>query len=171
MRIVETKVYSFSELSEDAKKKVLENLHDINVNYDWWDSTYEDAANIGLKIDSFDLERGRYCKGSLIWSAPEVAANIFRDHGDTCETFKTATNFMEQWQPVFNDYMDESSKGYESAENEDKLSELENEFLSSLLEDYRLILQNEYDYLASEEAIIESIEANNYEFTEEGKLF
>ena len=32
------------------------------------------------------------------------------------------------------------------------------------------MLRNEYEYLTSEEAVIESIRANEYEFTEDGKL-
>jgi len=31
-------------------------------------------------------------------------------------------------------------------------------------------LSNEFDYLTSEDAIIETIEANDYYFTEDGKL-
>ena len=50
------------------------------------------------------------------------------------------------------------------------LEDLNKEFLRSLCEDYRIILQKEYEYLTSEEAIIETIEVNEYEFTEEGEL-
>jgi len=32
------------------------------------------------------------------------------------------------------------------------------------------MLREEYDYLTSDEAVIESIEINNYEFTEDGTL-
>jgi predicted transcriptional regulator len=32
------------------------------------------------------------------------------------------------------------------------------------------MLQKEYEYLTSEEAIIETIEANEYEFTEKGEM-
>ena len=39
-----------------------------------------------------------------------------------------------------------------------------------LSEGYRVMLASEYDYLSSEEAIIETIEANDYDFTAEGKL-
>ena len=34
----------------------------------------------------------------------------------------------------------------------------------------RVLLRDEYKYLTSDEAIQEAIEANGYEFTEEGKL-
>jgi hypothetical protein len=38
------------------------------------------------------------------------------------------------------------------------------------LEDYSIILQKECDYLSSEESIIETIEANDYEFDIDGNL-
>jgi hypothetical protein len=72
---------------------------------------------------------------------------------------------MEEWQPAFNKYME--TEGYEL---EQELIRMESEFEESLIEDYSILLQKEYDYQTSEEAIIETIEANDYEFTEEGEL-
>ena len=51
------------------------------------------------------------------------------------------------------------------------LQALEAEFLKSILEDYSIILQKEYEYLTSREAVEETIEANDYHFTENGNLF
>jgi len=53
---------------------------------------------------------------------------------------------------------------------DDDCDDLDADFLKSLLEDYRIILSKEYDYLTGEEAIKETIQANEYEFTEGGKL-
>ena len=168
MRIIETKVYPFSELSDDAKQRAIENLSNINVDYNWWESTYEDAERIGLKITAFDLDRNRHANGTFELSANEVAANIFSEHGETCETFKTATKFMEEWQPVFSEYLNEESEKYESRESEEALMELEDQFLKSILEDYSIMLENECEHLQSKEAIIETIESNEYEFNEFG---
>lgn len=166
MRIKETKVYKFDELSEKGKEKALENLYDLNVYYDWWENTYEDAANIGIKITGFDIDRGSYCNGEFLLSAAEVAANIIRDHGEQCETYKTAQAFLDEINSI--DMPDDDSD--EFSEWEKKMLEIEDEFQKSLLEDYRIILTHEYEYLTSEEAIIETIHANEYEFTEDGKL-
>lgn len=170
MRIKETKVYTFNELSPEAQEKAMERLSDINVDYEWWDAVYEDASNIGLKIEEFDIDRGAYARGNFILSPEEVAANIIRDHGDMTETYKTAKSFLAEHDPIYAEYMNEESEHYESPESEDKLQELEEEFLKSLLEDYRIMLSKEYDYLTSEEAIKETIEANEYEFTEDGRI-
>lgn len=170
MKIIEIKVYPFDELPPDIQQKVLSNLFDINVDHEWWDGTYEDAKNIGLKITSFDLERNRHAKGEFMYSAVEVAANILKEHGETCETYKTAEAFLDDYNVVFADYTDENSENYESRELEDQMQDLESDFLESLLEDYSIMLQNECEYLQSEEAVKETIEANEYTFTIEGKM-
>lgn len=78
---------------------------------------------------------------------------------------------MEGWQPVFNNYMDESHEDYESSESEDKLQQMEEEFLQSILEDYRIMYNNQVDYEYSDEFAKETIEANEYDFTKDGKRF
>jgi hypothetical protein len=166
MRTIRTKVYQFSELSKAAQSKAVEVMNDINTDFNWWQFIYEDAAQIGLKLDGFEFDSASFVRnlgGEFTLSACEVAANIFRDHGENCETYKTAESFMEIWQPVFNTYM-KTEKG------EDKLIHLETKFLNTLLADYKQMLQDEYDHQCSREAIIETIEANEYEFDINGKL-
>jgi hypothetical protein len=171
MKTIEINLYKFNELSEEAKQKAIERLSDINVSHNWWECTYEDARTIGLKITGFELDRNRHASGDFILSACEVAQNIFNEHGEECETYKTAKKFMEEWQPIFDEYMNEESEKFESYESEQELQELEDEFLRDLLEDYSIMLQNESEYLMTDEAIIETIEANDYDFTEDGKLY
>ena len=171
MMTKEIKIYQFAELSDAAKQTAINHFADINVDGEWWKLIYEDAKTIGLKISSFGIDRHNHCKGDFILAANEVAANIFREHGESCDTYKTALKFMDEWQPLFNDYMDETSKNYESGELEQQMLDLEEEFLSSLLEDYALMLQSEYEYATSEEAIIETIEIEKYNFTEDGNPY
>jgi len=158
-------IYSFNELSEKAKEKVLGKLCGINVNYGWWEFTYEDAENIGLKITSFDIDRNRHATGKLLISFSEVTDNILKNHGKKCETYKTAEKYRSWWNEAFNKYEEN-----ETEDGKEELNEIEQDFLKDLLEDYSIILQNEYEYLCSDEAIIETIEANQYEFTEDGNL-
>jgi hypothetical protein len=165
MKTIEIKLYQFSELSEEAKEKAVENLSDINVDYEWWLSTYEDAETVKLKLTEFDLERNRHCKGEFMESPAETAELILTNHGKDCETYKTAKTFLAE--------LNELTGKYPNIEDcpEDSIEDLEDYFLKSLLEDYRIILSNEYDYLTSKAAIIETIEANEYDFTEDGKIY
>lgn len=146
-------LYSFQELNEDQQQKAIENLYGINVNYEWWESIYDDAKNVGIRIEGFDIDRGSYCNGSLIEDALYTANKILSDHGDMCETYKTAKDFLAE-----RDELDQD------------LDKLENDFLKSILEDYRIMLQNEYEFLTSKKAIIETIEANEYTFNENGEI-
>jgi hypothetical protein len=51
------------------------------------------------------------------------------------------------------------------------LGDLDTEFQRALGKEYLSILRREYEYQTSEEAIIETIEANDYDFTEDGRIF
>ena len=156
-------LYSFDELSEKAKQYSLDKYRSINVEHDWWDSTYDDAKQIGLKLETFDLDGNKHCKGNFILSANEVAQNVFNNHRESCDTYKTAQSFMQEWQPIFVKYM-------QTEEGEDLLMEIEERFLEKLLKDYANLLQEECNYLQSDECIIETFESNDYTFEESGKM-
>lgn len=170
MRTIEVKLYKFSELSEEAQQKAIDSLYDINVFFDWWDSTYEDAERAGIKITGFDIDRGNYCEGEFIEGPEHTAHKIIDDHGQDCETYKTAEQYLKERDELINTAQkDEDGEFTDEHELDNKLDDLDAEFLKSILEDYRIILSKEWDYLTSKEAIIETIEANDYEFTEDGK--
>lgn len=164
MRTETINIYSFTELSEEVQKKVLSKYYDINVSHDWWEDTYEDAENIGLKLQYFGLDRNKHATGTNTLSLNEVFQNILSNYGENCDTYKTAERFFEAWQPVFNDYI-------ATDEGENELLEIEDKFLKELLSDYADILQKECEYLQTDEAIKETILENEYEFTENGKRY
>lgn len=140
-------VYNYQDLleNEDLKRKVLDKLSDINVDYGWWEFIIEDAENVGIKITGFDTYRGTI-SGDNYLSYAEIKLKILSDHGKTCETYKTV-------------------KSYDLR----KLGEGEDMF-QMLLENYLSILKKEYEYRTSEKSILESIESNGYEFDENGNL-
>lgn len=177
IKITETKIYTWDELTDKQKEKALSKLYDLNTDYEWWQSAYEDAEQVGIKITSFDLDRSRYAEGAFTMSAEGVAKAIVEDHGPDCETHKTAKEFLDTITPMidfrdnFADDDDTTEEEYKTFDdNTDKIEELEEEFLKSILEDYSIMLQKEYEYLSSEEAIVETIKANEYEFDEDGNI-
>lgn len=174
--IEETTLYTFEELTEEAQEKAIEGNCYINVEYvDWWDLMYEDAERIGLKITSFDLDRYRHAKGKFLWSALECAESILKEHGENTTTYQTAKEYLADRAALVAKYSDGINLEIVNEDNEydfdDECDELDQEFLRSLLEDYSILLQNEYEYLTSEEAIKEIFIANEYEFTIDGKLY
>lgn len=170
MKTIEINLYSYEELSQEVQKTVLNKYCDLNIDNSWYDYTYEDAAQIGLKITGFDIDYRPNASGDFTLSANEVAQSILSEHGNMCETYEVAEIFMNKWQPIFNDYMNENSKNYESVELSERLIDLESGFLNTLLHLYAKLLRHEYEYLTSDAAIIDTFEANNYTFEASGKM-
>jgi len=171
MREVTTTVYQFNELSDDAKQKAIEKFYDINVDCSWWDSVYDDANTVGLKITSFDIDRASYVKATFTDDACFTAHKILENHGEMCETYKTAQAFLAERDEAVNTApKDENGDFEDEYELDQKLDDIENDFLSNICEDYRIILTKEYEYLTSEDAIIETITINEYDFGINGEF-
>ena len=154
-------LYAFDELSESAQEHAINGLEGIYVDQEWWDCTYEDAENIELEITSFS---DRDIDGGFIESAESCAYAIQAQHGPDCDTLKDADRYLSERADLVKTWPEDESG------LDEKLDDLDNEFLHDLLEDYRIMLGNEYDYLTSREAIVEYIDANGYEFDENGNL-
>jgi hypothetical protein len=169
-----TDVYKFNELSDDAKQTALESLYDINVDHEWWDWEFEGAKNVLLEITGFDLDRNRHCTGNFMEYAEDTANKIIAEHGEMCETYQTAQRFIDETRALLvkmPEKLDDEGYDENEYEREQAQEDLDGEFLRAILEDYSIILQKQCEYLQSEEAIIETIEANDYDFTVDGKLF
>lgn len=175
MRTETINIYKFDELSEAAQQKAIENLHDINVDHEWWDCTYDDAMNIGIKITSFDLGRAHSITGELQHSLNESCDLILKNHGEDCKTTAIAKRYLAQWSDLVEQYSDGVNKDTVLEENEqefdDYADEMEHEFRADILWEYFNILEREYEYLTSEEGIKETIKSNEYEFTESGEMY
>ncbi|MDT8337443.1 MAG: hypothetical protein RQ856_06430 [Candidatus Izemoplasmatales bacterium] len=165
MRAIETKVYKFDELSEEAQQRAIENSFHFNVEPDWWEVVYEDADRIGLKITSFDIYKS-HIEGEFIESAQDTIDKIKENHCVHCETYKTAIEYDGKLL-IPDMYEDDEDNEFQDGfiENEGAAAE----FLYSLLEDYLIKLRNEYEFQTSEENIKGSLIANEYEFTEDGE--
>ena len=173
MRIDKVKVYKFDELSEEAQEKAIEQLADVNVDCDWWESTYEDAAEVGIKLTEFDIGRGSYCRGNFTLDAEDVAKKIIDQHGACCPTHETATTFLAEFSRCKTEFerTDEYDPEYEEFKDNRLYDGMANEFRCLILEDYRIILEQEYGNLTGSEAIIETIKSNEYEFKEDGTQY
>jgi hypothetical protein len=174
MRIHETKVYQFDELSDEAKETAIEQCAYWNVDgLDWWEWVYDDAREIGLEIEEFDITRRSSCSGKWHLSAVESAKAIITNHGESCDTHKDAKAFLDEYYKLRNAFEQSADydPDYQEFDDTDDYEVMEDEFYHTIQEDYRIMLEQEYEYLTSEEAIIETIEANAIEFTENGKRF
>lgn len=142
-------VYQYNELSDRAKERTrnwyLESL-DFDIE---WDTIKTDAETVGLALTEWEYQRN--IDGDFIKDAEFCAQNIIKEHGEMCETYKTAKNYLE------------------AVKTEETIEEIDADFLKSILEDYRIMADKQYEFVQSEEAISEMMEANEYEFDESGK--
>lgn len=150
-------LYQFDELSDQAKQRAIADNCGINVDYwCWWHSIYDDAERISLKITEFDLDRNRHCTGHAIDDVLTIAHKIKTEHGFDTPTYELASEFIKEYAALDEDI------------DVNELRDFENEFLNAILEEYSILLQREYEWLTSEEAIEDTLRANEYEFLEDG---
>lgn len=157
MRTIETIVYDYDELSENAKEEAREWCAEHIADYDWWEFIYQDAKDVEIEITGFDLYR-HDITGKLLNSAVAVAEKITKEHGEDTETAKTARAFLKKYVLIPNT-------------DEEAQEEAEDEFLHAILEDYRIMLQREYEGMFEREYLEDAIRANEYTFKENGKRF
>ena len=148
--------FLFSELADEIKKKVLIKYADRGT-FDWWyETTFDQAKESGIRLTGFDLERGQKIEGIFIWDHIEVANNILINITDGHQLFTISEQFKKEIGKTIDEY---------------KIDELQNQYEKDILWQYWKILKDEYEYLYSDEYLEEFFEANEYQFTENGVLY
>lgn len=189
MRTKEITVYGFSELADDIQENVLNHFRDINTDYQWYDCLFDDwrekleaygftapeihfsgfySQGDGACFDAgIDLDRAfdRYLE-----EFPLKHVEGFRAFLYECGARIITTNHRySHWNTRSIEYdSGHSGKRLNSRLDHfiDWLEAKRKEFSQAIYRD----LENEYDYLTSDEAVRDSIEANDYEFTATGKV-
>ena len=164
MRIIEIKAFQFEELDSQTKEKVIENNRTINVDIDFWnqDKLYNYKHEMDIKVNKFDIYRREI--NITIEDSFETAQGIVNFFGKESSIVKTAKIFLKDRISVYKSYEDD---GYEL---DIQLEYLEEEFRKEIADEILSMLTSQYEYEISDDAIKETIIANEYEFTEEGKL-
>ena len=190
-------IYKFSELSEKAKQKAIEDQSRFESGE--WDSSYSvddiksTAKIFGLEIDnlyfsgfsstvtgaSFDGNY-QYAKGGLKAIKADRPDDTelhgivsrFQDlqrksfYALSCSIVQHGNSYHENTIYIDSLYINEDYPNYDT-------TSIEKDLLSCLREFAQwayALLNCDYDYRVSEEACIESIEANEYEFYENGEI-
>jgi len=159
MRIIETKPYQFQELDEQTKEKAIDNYRYVSVEHDsWWDFIKEDLTSVGIELRSFDIDRGSFAEIHLE-DFYETCELILKWHGEKCGTHKIAERYIKEYNEI-----------HQHIHDDDAIECLDEEYQKEFSEEVLSMLRREYEYMTSDEYVIEMFEANEYEFTEEGKL-
>ena len=157
MRKIEVMLYEFRELNDAAKEKAIEHFRDFNVDYEWWSNSYDGMAECGIVIHEFDTYRGTI--KSDIDDKYETAQTIISDWCETSILHVLSKQFL----------LDREALVKHLDKFQPELNDLEVNYHHDINQEMLKMLREEYEYLTSDEAVIESIEINNYEFTEDGK--
>ena len=166
MRKIEIELFKYDELSEEAKEKAVKWYLNGSVDSEWWDFIYDDAENVGVKISEFDLDR--FNIKLEIDDCEKTARKILEEHGKACETYKIAEHYIREVVPTIEAYKNTDQSDDEYYILEDDVQSFNDEFLNDLGEEYLSMLRKEYEHLTSIEYAIDHIEANEYEFKEDG---
>lgn len=179
------KVYSFKNLPQSSKEKALENYGEINVdNVDWWEDDFLIDGGVSKKIQSKSY---KIKEGNTIFSWDKVYFSL--DRADYLQFHNLKVNDEEAfrqtlgipkstWEKV-DYYFEEKGERENSLEFYDKenLTEKDKKYLEKAQENFSELmhksksqLRRNYEYLTSKEAVVETLESNDYKFTEEGKI-
>lgn len=217
MRTEKINIYQFSELSEEAKQKAIEAYRENNLDYDWYDSVYQDFKMLcdTLYIDIAEKRKNdlaiyfrlSYSQGDgssfdsdidVLKFISAVNSESWREHcpkdeylpnclrkikiparilnqienGNIDLSVGTETSSRDNFKVSYsyNLYNYNTPVPLVEAVIEDVLTDVEHNLtcLNGWLFD---ALTKECEWLQSDEQIIESIEANELEFTEDGERY
>jgi hypothetical protein len=179
--------YTIKELEPKVREEVVNRYSEINTNHDWFDGCYEGfdekLAEYGLecmKRFEWDLYRNDFefnglniKDQKLLLSKLEVSKDLIPLELKTNGNYIIEMGAKDCYVKV--DITDDYAMTCPDI-TMDELQEVEDAIgnkLSSLIEDlqsqFLKVLKDDYEYLTSEEAIVDSLDANDYLFTKEGK--
>lgn len=157
MRTIETTVYSFDELSEEAKENAV-SKHRICVDYPWFseclDSLHSFCTEFGVKVTDYTLSN---CHRAYIKT--DATPKHFRG--------LKLSSFDKDAMPT--GFCFDTDLRY-SFHNEFKRTGDAFYAFQSALEEFLSLVRKDIEWHYSEEAIIECFEINGFEFTEEGEV-
>ena len=164
MKTIEINVYKLKQLDKQTKEKVIENYRYINVEDTfWYDFIKEDFIRLGLEIRSFDLDRGSFAE-IHIEDFEETSKSIIKEFGDSVAIKQTAKNYLDKYNKIQANFK-------EDEDIERELEILDEEYQREFEVDILSYLRAEYESDISDEAVIDTIEANDYDFTTDGKIY
>ena len=193
MKTIETVVYEYDELDESAQEKAREWYRKGALDYEWYDSAFDTirtaGAYLGLGVEDIYFS-GFYSQGDgacfVGWYAYSKGWRkaLKADFGGDAlaELEKIGSALQKAQRPVFYTATARITKRSHHYSHEQTVEisvdadndTVDDDAIDEALRDfmrwsYRL-LESEYDWLLSDEQVVESIRANGYTFTVDGKI-
>lgn len=196
MRTIETTVYKYDELSDEAKQKAREEYLKDGLYYNWWDFCYEDFCQVaGILGIEISCRQGRgaeiyftgfYCRGSGssfvgTYRYAKGAVNLIKQYASQDKELHRIAQALQDIQRKhfyrlearITSRLDHSIRVSVSHCDDPyrDIGDAEDD-VQELMNDFNdwmyCRLRDEYEHLTSDEVVEESIIANEYEFDEDG---
>jgi hypothetical protein len=181
MRTIETTVYKYDELSDSAKESARNLYLRDGLQYDWWNSVYDDFNSICKIIGIVDV-KPQFSGFSSQGDGASFAGYYSYGKGSLAKLREYAPQDTELHEVAESIAAIQRKAFYGLSERIETRGRYCHEYSmacdnAELLEQFRRLarwlyksLESEYDYLTSAECVAETIRANDYEFTESGKI-
>jgi len=189
-KIIETEVVTFDELTPEQQNKVLDNLRDINTHPDWHEDQiysykkllgYMGFEGVTISFSGFSSQGDGASFNATHYSYAPGAAEKIKAEAPTDEVFAQCANEIQEIQrryfygitgKVFrtsHQYSHENTVTSELFNKHDvwlhdKDDDLFNAAIHKVMRYIYRQLEEEYEYQTSDEAVKETIEANEYFF-------
>ncbi len=185
----------YEQLSDKAKQNAIMGMRDINTNHYWWRSTYKYVGEVakslgfaGFEVHGFGLDRGSYVqydaqfcyklmkldelsdkqKDELKWFIIPIT-----EQAALCAIHSQGSYLYANIPPTGRVSINVDWEVWNSEDYDETQDLLDGEAIEEAFDAFadwiQARLQDDYDYLTSDEAIEESIIANEYDFDEEGE--
>lgn len=180
-------LYALGELSPEAQDRAIEALWDCNVDYSgWWEDEgilhlpEKDYKRIRAKLDSefmplvfdeffFELDRGAYITFKDLSVSNEDAFRRFLQIPKALwENLDYRFTYPRESENEIEFNVSSYGRKIDFTARENKILDHAADKFSDLMHHALRSLQSNYEYLTSREAIVETIEANEWEFAEDG---
>jgi len=188
MRTIRTKVYLFDELSKEAQETALDKMRGINTyDYNWHDFILEGFQEQLKEVGFYDAKiqfSGFWSQGDGLCFDAKIDASKFAETTNEKRVVNLIENnyiseFTIEKTSFANHYSHEKTRytDYDATDYNNINKVLENlcdkieEKRLELCKDFYNILEKSYCHLQSDEVVKETILANEYEFTKDGKQF
>ena len=192
MRKITKGVYLFDELSEDAKKRAINDHYNINTDYDWYDTILfdfiDDCKKIGISVNYKDISfSGFYSQGDgasfvgEVHNVPMFLQNLgayipkniadcidirfVRISHSNCHEYTCKTELEAGFDEYGADIETEYSEILEIIEK--RAEQVRLDLCKKLYRD----LEQAYEDLTSDEGIASTLIASEYEFYENGERY
>ena len=190
MKTIVTPVYTFDELDDEAKEKSREWYRDGSLDYAWWDTVYDYAkeagAALGITVDNIEFSGfysqgdGACFTGSYTYRKGWRQALRAVTRNETLECI--GHRLQDAQRMVFykgtatvvktgHRYCDETSVRIDCEPDTTTFTDAVTDALRDFMRWIYKSLEQEYEYLMSDECVDDTIRANDYTFTADGRRF